>query len=211
MAGTAAAIFPMWYFLTLYFQNVRGDSPLLAGLMFLPQTLAIVVASQLASRLIPRIGARPLLVAGPLVSALGLAWLAQISVDSNLLAVLVPGAIVTFGMGITFPSVTMAASAGVARAESGLVSGVVNTSRQVGASLGLAVLTTLAVSHSAGLSVPGASPSAVLTHGFGFALAVAGGITAAAAVAGLVVRPPAVPSPTPAAQVPPQHTEVDAA
>lgn len=187
MIGITAAIFPMWYFLTLYFQNVRGDSPLVAGIAFLPLTFAVIVSAQLASRLIPRIGARPLLAGGPLLSAVGLVWLAQLSVDAALIWVLIPGAAVTFGLGLTFPAVTMAASAGVAPAEAGLVSGVVNTTRQVGASLGLAVLTTLAASHTAGLVGPGVSAGAALTKGFGFALAIAACIAAAAALVGLVV------------------------
>ena len=203
MFGLAAAIFPMWYFLTLYLQGVRGDSPLIAGLAFLPQTIAIVIAAQIASRLLPRIGARPLLVAGPLLSALGLVWLAQMSVDSPLALVLIPGSIVTFGMGFTFPSVTMAASAGVAPSEAGLVSGIVNTMRQVGASLGLAVLTTLAASNTAGRHE---SAAAALTHGFGFALAISAGIATVSALVGFVVparRRPQEPARAPGLEVQP--------
>ncbi len=186
--GLGAALFAIWYFLSLYLQQVRGLTPLAAGLTFLPQTLAIAVGSQVSSRLIPRLGARPFLVGGPLLGVAGLLWLAQLSVSPAIWsAVLIPGALLTFGAGLTFPAVTIAATSGVPRGEAGLASGVVNTSRQVGGSLGLAVLATLAADHSAALAAAGSAAPVALTGGYTLGLVVAAGVALATALAGLVV------------------------
>ena len=94
------------------------------GLTFLPQTLTIVVGAQISSRLMPRIGARPFLVGGPLLISLGLLWMAQVAVGPAIWSsVLLPGALVTLGAGLAFPAITVAATAGVARSESGLAGG----------------------------------------------------------------------------------------
>jgi len=186
--GVGAALFSLWYFQSLYLQGVRGMTPLAAGLTFLPQTLAIVVGSQISSRLMPRLGARPFLVAGPLLIAAGLLWLAQISVGPAIWSsVLIPGAVLTLGAGLAFPAVTVAATAGVARSESGLASGVVNTSRQVGGSLGLAGLATLAADHAAALAQVGHPVPVALTGGFGLGFAGGAAIAVAAALSGLLV------------------------
>jgi len=186
--GVGAALFSVWYFQSLYLQGVRGMTPLAAGLTFLPQTLAIVVGSQISSRLMPRLGARPFLVAGPLLIAAGLLWLAQISVGPAIWSsVLIPGAVLTLGAGLAFPAVTVAATAGVARSESGLASGVVNTSRQVGGSLGLAGLATLAADHAAALAQVGHPVPVALTGGFGLGFAGGAAIAVAAALSGLLV------------------------
>ncbi len=186
--GVGAALFSVWYFQSLYLQGVRGMTPLAAGLTFLPQTLAIVVGSQISSRLMPRLGARPFLVAGPLLIAAGLLWLAQISVGPAIWSsVLIPGAVLTLGAGLAFPAVTVAATAGVARSESGLASGVVNTSRQVGGSLGLAALATLAADHAAALAQVGHPVPVALTGGFGLGFAGGAALAVAAALSGLLV------------------------
>jgi len=186
--GVGASLFSVWYFQSLYLQSVRGMTPLAAGLTFLPQTLAIAVGSQVSSRLMPRFGARPFLVAGPLLIAAGLLWLAQISVGPAIWSsVLLPGALLTLGAGLAFPAVTVAATAGVARSESGLASGVVNTSRQVGGSLGLAGLATLAADHAAALTQVGHTVPVALTGGFGLGFAGGAVIAAVAAVSGMLV------------------------
>jgi EmrB/QacA subfamily drug resistance transporter len=186
--GLGAALFAIWYFLSLYLQQVRGLTPLAAGLTFVPQTLAIAVGAQVSSRLIPKFGPRPFLVAGPLLATAGLLWLGQISVSPAVWsAVLIPGALLTFGAGLAFPAVTIAATAGVPRGEAGLASGVVNTSRQVGGSLGLAVLATLAADHSVSLAAAGSAAPVALTGGFSLGLLAAAGVAFATAVAGLVV------------------------
>ena len=186
--GVGAALFSVWYFQSLYLQGVRGMTPLAAGLTFLPQTLAIVVGSQFSSRLMPRFGARPFLVGGPLLIAVGLLWLAQISVGPAIWSsVLIPGAVLTLGAGLAFPAVTVAATTGVARSEAGLASGVVNTSRQVGGSLGLARLATLAADHAAALAQVGHSVPVALTGGFGLGFAGGAAIAVVAALSGLLV------------------------
>ena len=186
--GVGAALFSVWYFQSLYLQGVRGMSPLAAGLTFMPQTLAIAVGSQVSSRLIPRFGARPFLVAGPVLIAAGLLWLAQVSVGPAIWSsVIIPGALLTLGAGLAFPAVTIAATAGVARSEAGLASGVVNTSRQVGGSLGLAGLATLAADHAAALTQVGHSVPMALTGGFGLGFAGGAAIALAAGVSGLLV------------------------
>jgi EmrB/QacA subfamily drug resistance transporter len=126
-----AALFAMWYFLSLYLQTVLRFDSLTAGLAFLPQSLAIIVGAQFTARLLPRTGPRPLLVAGALVTSAGFFWLSQLTTQSSYAAdVLVPGMLITLGLGLTFTPIAAAATGGVAQSEAGLVSGLVNTSRQ---------------------------------------------------------------------------------
>lgn len=139
------AMFAMWFFLSLYMQNVLGYTPLQAGLAFLPQTFALIVGAQIASRVVGRVGARRMLIFGTLMSAAGLAWLSQVSSTGSFVSDLLgPGVLITLGLGLSFTPVTLAATAGVRREEAGLASGLVNTSRQVGGSIGLAALATIA-------------------------------------------------------------------
>jgi hypothetical protein len=120
--------------------------------------------------------------------SLGLLWMAQISVEPAIWSsVLLPGALVTLGAGLAFPAITVAATAGVARSESGLASGVVNTSRQVGGSLGLAALATLAADHAAALTQTGHAVPVALTGGFGLGFAGGAVLALAAGISGLLV------------------------
>jgi sugar phosphate permease len=117
--------------------------------------------------------------------------MAQISVEPAIWSsVLLPGALVTLGAGLAFPAITVAATAGVPRSESGLASGVVNTSRQVGGSLGLAALATLAADHAAALTQAGHAVPVALTGGFGLAFAGGAVIAMAAALSGVLVPGP---------------------
>jgi predicted MFS family arabinose efflux permease len=186
-----AAFFSMWYFLSLYLQNVLGYSALKTGLAFLPMGLTIIIGAQASSRLISRTGVRPLLLAGTIVAAGGFAWLSAISPHSTYWAhVFGPGCVIALALGVLFTPLAAAATAGVAVTEAGLASGVLNTSRQIGGSLGLAVLATIATdrvhaaltaSHGTG-SVP-----AALNSGYARAFVVAAFLSAAAALAALVV------------------------
>jgi EmrB/QacA subfamily drug resistance transporter len=202
MLLVGAAVFSSWYFLSLYMQNVLGFSPLQAGLAFVPQTLAIVVGAQVSSRLVGRIGARRLLLIGPTISAVGLFWLSRLTADGTYLGtLLVPGVLVTFGIGLSFTPIALSATTGVPRAQAGLASGLVTTMRQVGGALGLAVLATIAVDRTAaqlhvdGLpraaaSGAGAASAAVqeaLTAGYGRAFLVGGALALLAAVAALTL------------------------
>jgi EmrB/QacA subfamily drug resistance transporter len=197
MLFLSAAIFAMWFFLTLYMQNVLGYSPLRAGFAFLPQTVAIVIGAQISSRWVNRIGARPLLVVGPLISAAGLLWLAQVGSTSPYFPdIAIPGVLITFGLGLSFTPITVAATAGIRREESGLASGIVNTMRQIGGSLGLAILATIAAQRTLELISPvsrsgpalrylGTAVTAGYTRGFAI-----GAIFAVAAAAAALIIPP---------------------
>ena len=193
MLFLSAALFAMWFFLTLYMQNVLGYSPLRAGFAFLPQTVAIVFGAQISSRSVNRIGARPLLVAGPLTSAIGLLWLAQIGPASPYFPdIAIPGVLITLGLGLSFTPITVAATAGIRREEAGLASGIVNTMRQIGGSLGLAILATIAANRTHELILPTASyPSLgpALTAGYTRGFTIGATFAVAAAIAALIIPP----------------------
>jgi predicted MFS family arabinose efflux permease len=185
-----AAMFSMWYFLSLYMQDVLGYTPLQAGIAFLPQTAMIVVGAQIAARLVPRIGPRPLLVVGGSLAVLGLAWYSQISPDGTYLGDLFyPGLLVTLGLGLSFMPVTMAATTGVDPRDAGLASGVVNTTRQIGGSIGLAALATLSSNRALALIAAGESKAVAYTSGFSRAFA-AGAVICVGAVAAAFLVPP---------------------
>ncbi|MEV0261670.1 MFS transporter [Streptomyces sp. NPDC050617] len=184
-----AAMFSMWFLLSLYHQQVLGFSAIQAGLSFLPGSLSVIVGAQLATRLLGRTGPRPLLVGGMLVSTAGFAWLSFIGAHGSYATdVLVPLMLCAFGMGLSMMPATVAATTGTARAEAGLASGLVNTSRQVGGAIGLAVLATIASHATAShlVSHPHDAASA-LTAGYGRALLVAAAFTACAAVGSLLL------------------------
>jgi hypothetical protein len=198
-----AAFFAMWYFLSLYLQNVLGYSALRAGMAFLPMALTIIIGAQVSSRLMPRIGVRPLLLAGTILATAGFAWLSRIAPGASYWQhVFGPGCIIALALGLLFTPLAAAATAGVSFSEAGLASGVLNTSRQIGGSLGLAVLATIATDRTQAMltSAPGshggaaglstqyrASVGAALNGGYARAFEVAAAMTAAAFVASFVV------------------------
>jgi EmrB/QacA subfamily drug resistance transporter len=188
------ALFGSWYFETLYMQHVLGYSPLRAGLAFLPQTLLIAAGAQVTSRLVPRFGPRPLIVVGSLVAAAGLAWLTFITPDSTFLTnLLIPFVLIGLGMGLAVTPIAVAGTAGVPREQAGLASGLLNTSRTVGASLGLAVLATLAATKTTsslkGVVATPAHTASALTDGYTLAFAVAAALLVVTAAAGLATVP----------------------
>ncbi len=139
------AFFSMWYFLSLFVQNVLGYSALRTGFAFLPMAVTMIVGSQVSSRLTVRLGQRPLMFAGTLCAAAGYLWLSRIHAGADYLtAVALPAVLVSLGIALLFTPLASAATTDVAQSEAGLASGVLNTSRQVGGSLGLAVLATIA-------------------------------------------------------------------
>ncbi len=191
LMGSAA--FAMWYFVSLYLQEVLAFSPIQAGLAFLPMTLAIVVCSQIASRLVGRIGAGRVLTVGMASIGVGMLLFSRVRVDGTYpVDVLVPSLLASAGIGFSFVPVTIAATSGVAGPEAGLASGLVNTSRQVGGSLGLALLATFATQRSADLAGT-LDRAAALTEGFDRAFAFGGvlALVGAAAAASLLSRQPA--------------------
>jgi EmrB/QacA subfamily drug resistance transporter len=133
-----------WFFLTLYLQGVRGYTPMQTGLLFLPMSLAVVGASQVGFRVIARLDARALFFAGGAIGAAGLLWLAQLTAATDVVWVIVPASIAMVGGGMMFAPVVLAGTSGTAPGHGGLASGLLNTSRQIGGALGLAVLGTIA-------------------------------------------------------------------
>jgi EmrB/QacA subfamily drug resistance transporter len=166
MVLVGGTFFAMWYFLTYYFQLVLGYGPVHAGLVFVPTAIAIILGAQISSRLIAKAGVRPLLQVGATLATLGFFWLSMIKSDSNYWAhVFAPSFITAFAMGLLFSPLAMAATSSVDRADAGLASGVLNTSRQVGGSLALAALATVATDRTNSL-IHVVSAHAALTAGY---------------------------------------------
>jgi EmrB/QacA subfamily drug resistance transporter len=194
------ATFGMWFFVSLYLQQVLGYSPIRAGLAFLPMTLCIIAGSTLASRAVSRFGAKRLLVAGMLAQTAGLLLFARVATRGTYLGdVLAPSLLVAIGIGLAFVPATICAVAGVARSEAGLASGLVNTSRLFGGALGLAILAAIAAARTNGQLHHARGAELVhtaLTSGFHLAFIVA----AAFATIGGVVAIFGVPTVRAAAQ-----------
>jgi EmrB/QacA subfamily drug resistance transporter len=181
-----ASLFSMFFFASLYMQQVLGYGAIKAGLSYLPLSAGIIISAGVSSQLSTRIGFKPVLVAGLVFIAVALLWWSQVSPDGSYVTdILGPSVIAAIGLGLAFVSITIAAVAGVGEHESGLASGLINTSQQVGGALGLAILATIANSVSDGKLATATSPAgqaAALTDGFQQAFLVG----AAFAVLGLV-------------------------
>jgi Major Facilitator Superfamily len=145
MLGVGTALFGVFFFVNLFAQDVWGYSALRTGLSFLPLTGALLVASFAAAALVPRIGARPLLLAGGAASAGGMYWLSLVTEHSSYAGGLLgPGLVIGAGLGLLFVPLPLVAMAGVHEADSGAAASLLNAGRQVGGSIGLAVLGTVA-------------------------------------------------------------------
>jgi EmrB/QacA subfamily drug resistance transporter len=176
---TGASLFSMFFFISLYMQNVLGYSAIKAGLSYLPLAVTIIIAAAVASQLVTRVGFKPILAVGMLLISGGLLWFGQISADGGFLTdVLGPSLLAAVGLGFAFVPQTIAAVSGVADREAGLASGLINTSQQIGGALGLAVLSTVAfpqIDDAAAAS--GGQPSVgALTDGYADAFMVGSGI-----------------------------------
>jgi EmrB/QacA subfamily drug resistance transporter len=196
-AGLAfgGAVFGMFFVITLYLQQVLGFSPLQAGLAWLATSLTVLVSAMLTQGLVTRVGTRVPLIVGSAVSALGVFLLSRVSADESYLSGLMPAMIVTgVGMGTAFVSMSIGALEGVAEHDAGLASGLINTSQQVGAALGVAILSSVAIARTQDvlLATPGTAPSVALTEGFRTALLVGAGFALAGALlaAALIRRHP---------------------
>jgi EmrB/QacA subfamily drug resistance transporter len=189
------SVFAMWYFLSLYLQQVLGYSPIEAGLAFLPMPLTIAACTQAATRLTGRIGPGPVLAAGMALIAFGMLLFTRLGSDGSYVSdVLAPSLLCAAGIGFSFVPVTIAATAGVRRTEAGLASGLVNTSRQMGGSVGLALLAAVATQRTAALGGD-VSHAEALTVGFHTAFALGAGIALAGAlVSALVLSRPTAPA-----------------
>jgi EmrB/QacA subfamily drug resistance transporter len=186
-----AAQFPAWFFLTLYLQQVLHYDAIEAGLGFLPMTLTIFAASTLAPRIVARFGTRRVITTGMLTSAAGMMFLSGVAPGGTYVGSVLAGAVLSaLGMGLTLVPATIVAMQGVKRSQSGVASGLLNTSRLVGGALGLAVLSTIAAGQAGDATTGGLA----LTNGFGVAYHV-GALLAltGAGIAGFLLREPADP------------------
>jgi EmrB/QacA subfamily drug resistance transporter len=184
------SVFAMWYFLSLYLQQVLGYSPIEAGLAFLPMPLTIAACTQAASRLTGRFGAGPVLACGMALIGIGMLLFARIPSDGTYVADLLgPALLSAAGIGFSFVPVTIAATTGVQRSDAGLASGLVNTSRQMGGSVGLALLATVATQRTASLT--DVSRIEALTEGFQRAFMLGAAVALTGAVVSAVVLRPA--------------------
>jgi EmrB/QacA subfamily drug resistance transporter len=158
----ASGMFGMFFFASLYVQEILGYSPLRAGLAFLPVTAGIIIGAGVAQQLIKRVGVRNVSTAGITLAAAGMLVLTQLPVHGSYVSDLLVGLLpISLGMGLTFVPITLMGTSGVADDDAGLASGLFNTAQQVGGSLGLAILSTLAASQTASV-LHGTSAAAVL-------------------------------------------------
>ena len=191
-----AALFGMFFFLTLYLQQVLGFSALKTGIAYMPLSVTLISASAVASRFVDRFTPKPVLIAGLLISTGGFIFLTGVSGHGDYGSHVVPAMIVLgAGLGLAFVPVTIAATSGVAPDDAGLASGLLNMTQQVGGSLGLAILSSVATSRVAGALQTGLAPSAALTHGFKGAFVVGGVLCATGAVVATVLLPGRRPEP----------------
>jgi EmrB/QacA subfamily drug resistance transporter len=185
--GVGTTLFGVFFFLTLFVQDVWGYSPLRAGLAFLPLTIAVLVTSVASTRLVSQTGPRPLLLTGTVISAAGLYWMSRLTEHGSYAGGLLGPILVTgAGLGLLFVPMSLVALSDVAEADSGVASSLLNATRQVGGSIGLAVLGTVAwtvVANHAVRARTTAAYSHALATGFDRAFLVAAGITVAMLVA----------------------------
>ena len=163
-----ASLFSMFFFISLYMQQVLGYSPIHAGLSYLPLAVTIVVAAGLGGQLVTRFGFKPILAAGMAAVAIGLLWFSRVSVGGGFLTdILGPSLLAAIGLGFGFVTSTIAAVSGVDGHEQGVASGLINTSQQIGGALGLAVLSTIATTRTHDVMASGGhSLTRALTDGF---------------------------------------------
>jgi EmrB/QacA subfamily drug resistance transporter len=163
-----ASLFSMFFFISLYMQQVLGYSAIHAGLSYLPLALVIMASAGIASQLVTKVGYKPALAAGLLFIVIGLVWFSRVSVGGGFTTdILGPSLFAAAGLGFAFVTTTIAAVSGVEENEAGLASGLINTSQQVGGALGLAVLSAVAISRTDDVMSSGSSSLANgLTEGF---------------------------------------------
>jgi EmrB/QacA subfamily drug resistance transporter len=166
-----AGIISMFFFLTLYMQEVLHYSPIRTGLSYLPVTIGVGIAAGVAAKLIARTGTRPVMVTGSLVAAAGVYYLSRIPVHGSYLTDMLPGMVaMSFGLGAVFVSVTTAANAGVPGHQAGLAASLLNASQQLGGALGLAIFSAIATSRTGHLVAARTALPEALTSGFSRAL-----------------------------------------
>ena len=179
------SLFGMFLFMTYYFQGVRGISPIMTGVYFLPFSLGVIVSATAASALLPRVGPRPLGSLGMVAGAVGMIVLSRITPSSNYFEVAMPAfLIMSLGLGLAFVSASSTSLFNVPFHESGVASAVLNSAQQVGSSLGIAFLNTIAIgatasyaiSHLHGSSSATAAQHAAQVHGYTVSFLWCGGV-----------------------------------
>jgi EmrB/QacA subfamily drug resistance transporter len=182
---SGSAMFCMWYFMTLYAQSVLGYSPLEAGLALVPSSLAVLLGSKSAPRFMPLLGARNVAALGAVVAAAGFGWQSAMTPrGAYLTEIMFPGILMMLGAGLMATPLAALATSGAAPEEAGLVSGLINTSRTMGGSLGLAVMSTLAAARTGDQATP-----AALTEGYALVFRVGAVVLVAGVVLILVWLP----------------------
>jgi MFS family permease len=175
MLAMGAAVIGLFYFLSLYIQEVLGYSAIKAGISQLPLAAGVILAAGIASPLVARTGARTVLITGLVLFAGGLVWFAQLPVHGTYVDLLGPSLLIALGLGLAFIPLTILSVTSVEDPEYGLASGLVNTAQQIGGALGLAVLATIATSRTNHLVASHHAMNQALTLGFHSAFLAAGG------------------------------------
>jgi MFS family permease len=216
---TGIALFAVFLFLTYYLQLVKGYSPVTSGLLFLPFVGGILVSSTVSSTVaLPRVGPRILIAMGMLLGAAAMTYLIQLKVTSSYVAVILPAVIVMgLGFGIIFAVTINTATGGVRPQDAGVASALVNTMQQVGGSIGLSALSTVAltatVSYLAAHHTSPLAPAIAATHGYTTAFTVSAAILGLGVIVAIVLLPSrrrfaelrtAAPEPSPAPKPPPE-------
>jgi EmrB/QacA subfamily drug resistance transporter len=184
-----AAVFSQFFLLTLYMQQVLHYSAMQTGVAYVALTLAVIVFANVAQALTLRVGVRRTLPVGLLLAAAGLVLYARLPVDGHYFTDLFPAFLLSgIGMAFAFIPMTIGALAGVRHADAGIASGLINTTQQVGGSIGVALATTVAATYTSRyLGAAGVGSGAALVHGFQIAFWVLAAIAAAAAVLSAVI------------------------
>src|SRR6476619_4616362 len=182
------ALFSMFLMLTLYMQQVLGYSAMKTGVAYLAVAGTSIIWSAVAGQLVTRVGVKPVLVTGRAMLTTGLVFFTQVSADGTYVANLLPGfLIIALGMALCFVPISIAALAGVSKAEAGIASGLINTSQQIGGAVGIALLSTVASTRTENEFAAGAARPEALTSGFQLAFWVGAAIAIAGVVAALVL------------------------
>jgi EmrB/QacA subfamily drug resistance transporter len=184
----AAGLLAMFFFVTLYMQLVKGYTPFQAGAAWLPFSLTLGVFSGITAKLIERFSAIPFLIIGSIVAALGMVAMAQIGVDTGYWSGIAPSMmLISAGFGLAFLPVLGIATSGVEERNSGVASGLLTSSQQIGGAIGIAALVTISTSVTNSQIADGVSRAASLVEGFHAALYVQAGILVLAAVVGVAI------------------------
>ena len=178
----------MWYFTSLYLQNVLGHSALQSGLEQTPAAVMFVVIARMAAPLLARTGVRPMVLVGCAFFFVGFAWLGQVQADSSYVtSVLGPTLLIAIGIGLTFPTLMAAATAEVSKDDAGIGGGLATTASQVGGAIGLALLATAASIRTA--EAVGGSSTEALSSGYALVFLLGAGVGLAIAVVSLLLPP----------------------